>query len=425
MMSFKAWLKWYRAQSWYFKWFILLVVFRPVIDNFYYLKEISPLLSPLYIIGVLTPLLIVLSFISRSFKPKYRAPIADLVFGLWSTLILINCLIVVINDYSMDLLGDIIKYSTPVLLFYYARHVVQSRDDLMGLLQAFLLGCFFPAIILVYEQVFGAIAPEQLSANRGSGERVQGAYADIMNYAIYIVGSFLISTYLVLRQIKLRRFNRKAMLWLGIIVLLDLVALVSIKQVSTFIVFAALVGLFMFFLVQSRQSFGILILALPLALILGKTIYDRNMKDLVAKEVKVIEGDADVNRSFNGRMDRWKRYFDLWGEMPGHTFLVGVPSSGAKEVRAMIGGGMHSDFVRILFFTGFGGLLTYLFFLLILFIKSRSLNSYDRYLVFGTLLALLLHSVSTTPFLYAPYTYLLMIVFSYTLLPVRVINGRA
>lgn len=424
MMSFAEWRKWLGNLPATSKWFAILVLIRPLIDNFYFLKDISPLLSPLYVAGVLTPVFIVFSFLSRSFRPKYRSPIADLVFGTWGVLVVVNSLIVLLSDYSLSTLGEVIKYTTPVLLFFYARHIISSKEDLTGFLQAFLIGCILPAAILIYEQIFGAISPEQLTEKRGGGERTHGAYADVMSYAIYIIGSFLVSTYLFLKDMKGKR-RRRMPLWLLLVIALDVLALVSIKQVSTFAVFATLMTLFLFHLLQNKRSLILLALALPLVLIIGKYIYDKNVKVLVAKEVAVIDGEADVDRSFNGRMHRWERYFELWGEMPGYTSFVGVPSSGFKEVPLMISGGMHSDFVRLLFFTGFLGLTMYLFFLFIVFLKSNGLRSYDRYLAWGALGALLLHSVSTTPLMYASYNYLFVIVFSYVLLPQRIKNAKA
>ncbi len=134
MMSFTEWRLWYKSQHITAKWFILLLVFRPLLDNFYFLKEISPLLSPLYWIGVLTPVFIIWSFLSRSFKPKYKAPIGDLLFGTFGLVIIVNSLLLLFNNYSMKILGDIIKYITPVFLFFYVRHIITTKKDFEGLL---------------------------------------------------------------------------------------------------------------------------------------------------------------------------------------------------------------------------------------------------------------------------------------------------
>lgn len=425
MMPFAEWRLWYKSLPWVFKWFVWLIILRPIIDNFYFLKEVSPLLSPLYIVGILTPVLLIFSFISPSFRAKYRSPIGDLLFGLWGTLVFINALAVFLNEASLKLFGDLIKFTTPVMLFFYLRHMIGSRADLLGVLQAFLYACIFPAVIFVYEQFFGAISPEYLSEGRGGGSRIQGAYADIMSYAIYIVGSFLVATYLFLRKLELGTVARKDFMLVGLVLVLNIVGLVAIKQVSSYMVMAVLVCLLMLYLFQNRRTTVLVVIMLPIIAIVGKKIYDTNVEKMLEKEMRVIEGDADVERSFNGRMTRWSKYFQLWGEMPSYSVYFGAPTSGFKETPIMISGGMHSDYVRNLFLTGVVGLLFYLLFLLSLFLKSLLLNKYDRYLALSCLLALGLHSVSTTPLLYVSYFYLLLSVFSFVLLPINKINEQA
>ncbi len=123
-------------------------------------------------------------------------------------------------------------------------------------------------------------------------------------------------------------------------------------------------------------------------------------------------------------MSRWKKYVEVWNEMPGYTLVIGVAASGFDETIPMMSGGMHSEYMRLLFFTGLFGLVVYVLFLLFIVLKTRWLLKTDRYLVIGVLLALLLHSISTTPFLYASYTSLLVIVFAFVLLPQKILNEQ-
>ena len=425
MMSFAEWRMWLKSLPWVFKWFTWLVILRPIIDNFYFLKEISPLLSPLYIVGVLTPVMLIFSFVSPSFRSKYRSPIGDVLFGLWGSLVFINAFAIFLSEASLDLFGDVIRLTTPVMLFFYLRHMISSRKDLNGVLQAFLIGCIFPAVIFIYEQIFGAIAPDYLSSGRGGGARIQGAYADIMSYAIYIVGSFLVVSYFFIRKLELGIVTRRDFWFLGIVLFIDILGLMAIKQVSTYSVMAVLIALMLFYLFRNRRTTVLVLLTLPIIVIVSLKIYESSLGQMVDKEIRVIEGESDVNRSFNGRMTRWNKYFDLWAEMPGYSVYFGAPTSGFKEARIMIGGGMHSDYVRNLFLTGIVGLIIYMLFLLSMFIKSLLLNTYDRYLALASLMALLLHSVSTTPLLYVSYFYLLLVIFSFILLPINRINEQA
>ena len=96
-MTFKDWKYWISALPWHLKWFAVLVLIRPIIDNFYYLKNISPLLSPLYLVGILTPILCISSIISYR---KKDVSVFDILFGIWTVLI---------NTLKMFLITDRIK----------------------------------------------------------------------------------------------------------------------------------------------------------------------------------------------------------------------------------------------------------------------------------------------------------------------------
>src|SRR5688572_28238912 len=117
-MNFKEWLHWFRSMPWVKKWFVILILIRPVTDNFYDLKEVSVLTSPLYIIGILTPVLIFVSLTSSKLKPAARSNVS-IPFYLWSILVILNCFYFYFTDLSLVALGDVIKYTLPILLFTY------------------------------------------------------------------------------------------------------------------------------------------------------------------------------------------------------------------------------------------------------------------------------------------------------------------
>ncbi|HXD93300.1 MAG TPA: hypothetical protein VNX01_08810, partial [Bacteroidia bacterium] len=86
-MTYKEWKYWLKSQPWHLRWFTVLVLIRPIVDNFYYLKNISPFLSPLYLVGIATPILCVYAIIS--FKRKDKS-VFDFLFGIWTILILLS-----------------------------------------------------------------------------------------------------------------------------------------------------------------------------------------------------------------------------------------------------------------------------------------------------------------------------------------------
>ena len=86
-MEYKDWKNWIGSLPWYLKWFVILVLIRPIVDNFYYLKNISPVLSPLYFVGIATPILCTIALINYR---KKDFSIFDLLYGIWGILMLVS-----------------------------------------------------------------------------------------------------------------------------------------------------------------------------------------------------------------------------------------------------------------------------------------------------------------------------------------------
>jgi len=416
-MTFTEWRYWFKSLHWSFRWFVLLVLVRPVIDNFYQLKEVSPLLSPIYIVGVLTPLLIIISFLSKQF-PKRTKSVADVWIAIWGFLIFVNCIIILFYNSSFEILGNAIKYISPVLLYFFIRHLVRSREDMIGMLQTFLYSAIVPAGLMVYEYVFSPIAIEYLSEGRGGGTRISGGYADIMNYAIYIIGIFLIAGYYYLSKIYVRSYLKDSFTIL-IFFLGCITGLSAIKQVSSWGVFVALFIILFLFMPKNAQGFMFFILFILILIpFFAQDIYHYQIQPLIEKEIRVAEGETEIGGLGNGRLNRWIHYFEVWERMPSLSYAMGVSASGFKEVPIMIGGGMHNDYIRNLFLTGIVGLLAYLLFLLTILRRAFTMAAQpDKFLVLGAVLSILLYSASTLPTLYAPYLYLVFSIFAYALLP--------
>ena len=371
----------------------------------------------MYIVGILTPLFIIFSFLSKKFPQKIKSLICDLNFGMWSLLVAFNLSLLFLIDSGFEVISDVLKYSTPLILFYFFRHFIRSKVDLIGVLQTFLYSAYIPAILLVYELLFGAISPEYLSEGRGGGARIQGGYADIMNYAIYATGALLIQFYFFLRSNKLKAVTSKKTINLILVIIMSFVAFISIKQTSSWAVALFLFALFIFYNLKSIKGFLIILLISPLLFFIGFNTFKDKIEPLIEKEYKVIEGDAGIERSFNGRMTRWIKYFEIWTEMPLSSNLLGAPLSNEKEAPTMISGGMHSDFVRVLFLSGVIGFLLYLSFLMVIFKRGFGLPVPEKFLIISAVGATLLYSVSATPLLYVPYLYYILPIFSYAALP--------
>lgn len=432
-MNFKEWRAWYKSLPIAKKWFIILMLIRPISDNFYDLKEVSVLTSPLYIIGVLTPILILLSLTSKDLRPKYPSPI-DFPFQIWAVLTFFNCFYMYTVDLSLTTLGDAIKYTIPFLLFIYARRFIEDKTDLLGVLQTFLYSSIFPSGLILYESIFNPIAIEYLQA-RGFGSRIRGGYGDIMNYAIYTIGSLIIIFYYYVSQqnkpiyrlkngvqvISKKWFNtaRLSPVWIFIGIGWGLYVLNAIKHVATWGNFLMVIIMLMLF--NLRNIKGILIVlgfSLILVPLFAQEIYTKMLEPLVAKEVNVIDGDGQIETLGNGRMTRWEKYFDIWEQMPMANHVFGVSFSGFPEAETMMSLGMHSDYVRNLFISGIIGVVFYVIFMFALLFRGTTMRNFgDKFLVMTCVATVLLYSLSTMPTLYAPFLYLLYCVYAYAILP--------
>src|SRR5690606_40353001 len=100
-MSFGAWRRWVAELPWALRWFVVLVLVRPLLDTLYFLKEISPFLSPLYIVGVLTPVAVVASYYARGFPRTPRSAL-DPLMGAWGWLLALSSLAMVAFFASAD-----------------------------------------------------------------------------------------------------------------------------------------------------------------------------------------------------------------------------------------------------------------------------------------------------------------------------------
>ncbi len=416
-MTFADWKKYWKNLDWTRKWFPFFILIRPLVDNFYFIKDIASFLSPLYIVGVLTPVFIIWSM--QSGKLKKRIPnSSDEFMRVWGIAIVINCVIMLISMFSIDNFGDSIKYITPVLLFFYARHFIQSKEDLHFILQTFLYSCIYPFGMLAYEVFVHPIDPHHVSEGRGGGTRLRGEYGDSMSYAVYFIGSFLIYSYFFLTKIFSEKKKVKASTTrLLLLFLLCLFGIINIRHVSTWSVFLAILLLFTFFNSKNVKGFAIVIfVGLIILPFFARQIYEVQIRPLIEKEFSVISGDKDVEFAFNGRVQRWEKYFDIWDKMPAFARFFGVSFSGFKQVPAMIGGGMHNDYIRIIFLSGIFGAILYVVFIISVLFQQNRFRPPERYIILSCCAATLLYSMSTLPTLYLALMNFTLPVFAFAML---------
>lgn len=410
-MTWKEWKIWFKATPKSARWFVILMLIRPLADNFYFLKNISALLSPLYIIGVATP---VLCLYGISKLPKYRRSRADRVFGVWSFLAVMSTLFFIFADpLSTRSYEYLLKLTLPVYVFYFLRRMIRTRRDLDGLLQTFLYSGIFVVSIFMYEVL---VNPISVQVSRGL-ERVQGSFGDVMNYAIYISFSFLIMAY---RYIDARgkKQERKAMWWLLAVGGFCVLGLFRINHTATFGVFGMLIVMMSLYLAKANKTGAVVVLILTgiVLAFFGWDLLAEKLNPLVETDLAVYEGDLESSKLLHGRMGRWEYCLQVFSEFPVYAQFLGMPLK-MDYAAPFVGVGVHNDFLRIMFLTGFFGLLAYLAVLFNFVRRIRGYISSIKFLCYGAFIILLMYSVTTTPTFYAPFMYLQLSVMAFLAIP--------
>jgi O-Antigen ligase len=395
------------------------VLIRPVIDNFYYLKEVSPFLSPLYIVGVLTPLLAIWT-ISRYNKPNYSR--LDTFIGIYSVLILLSCTFLLIRDtFSFDAIEYTLKLSFPVYVYYFSRRLIRSKEDLHGLLQTFLYSAMVVGGIFLYELIFN---PINVVYSRGM-ERFQGSYADSMNYAVYMTCSMLIVCYAFLAKADSYSFNKRV-IPLAIVIVISTLMLFNINHTASYAVVFAILLLFLLHSLRANIGVGIIFTCATLGIIytFGYETIDEKIKPLIETDIQVVEGEKGNEALFHGRVGRWQNFLGVFFEQSTPVQFIGLPS-GMDKPYMYISKGSHNDFVRTLLFTGFLGLIIYLVILGNLFFRIIKYSTPGHFMGLAALAILVLYSISTTPLLYQPMMYVLFPIFCIYALPLHVLEQKA
>lgn len=418
-MTYAAWKVWLGELPWSLRWFVALVLVRPTIDALYVLKEISPFLSPLYIVGVFTPVLVVLAVLSRSVE-RPQAGASDGLFAAWGWLLALSAFVsIVVDGLNVGALEAAFHLVTPVFLYLFARHFVRSKRDLVGFATTFFFSLVVPYGMILFETFVTPIGTQE---SRGL-VRFHGAYGDVASYGMFFTAGVLLAGYFFLDEAldlpKRVRYGRLAVAF-GV----GALGLVKINHGSSLAIFGVLVALFFLHGLSSRQAPAILLVAV--ALVSGAFIFfgDALLAQydaIVARELTVMEReDKGFEASFHGRGGRWLWMLAIWEQLPDQAKLFGI-SLGYMQpewqsvipFRQMVLKGTHNDYIRVLFATGIVGLSAFLLFLGTVFVKSFWLPRALRFLVWGSLANLVLLAVALTPTLYPTVQYICFVVFAY------------
>ncbi len=351
-MTFKEWKSWVSSLDWPLRWFIILILLRPIIDNFYYIKEISPFLSPLYIVGVLSPFLAIYAIITVP-KPSYVR--LDTYMGFMALLIFLSSSVLIISDsFSLNSLEFLMKYPLPFLMYFFCRRLIQSKKDLHAVFQTFIYSSIVVLLIFTYELIFGAI---NIQISRGL-ERLQGSYADVMNYAIYTACGLLIFFYSFIEKPKAVSSRTRLILML-IALIYTILLLFNIQHTATYGVVIGLTIIFIFHNMRANLGVGIIVIAIVGVVVysIGSETISEKVTPLIETDIKVYEGEKGNEQLLHGRVGRWMNFIDYFNSKSSIIQLVGLPF-GMDHPYSYIAKGSHNDFLRTLMFSGYIGLIT-------------------------------------------------------------------
>lgn len=413
-MNFTTWRIWLTSLPWSRRWFVLLVLLRPLIDAFYQMKNVSPFLSPLYVAGVMTPVIAGGCWMTGALPTRSITKL-DLVMAAYTGMLAINALAVLTLDVSLNAIELILKLTMPSVVYFFVRHLIRSHTDLLGVITTFLYGCVVPFGTLVFEHV---VAPISVQNARGM-VRYEGLYSDVVTYSIYAMLTFVCLGYLFVLYGSARRLPRHLAVVFAIGFGLCGLCLLSIHHATSWGVGAAIAVMIALFSTRLGTFVGPVMIGL-----IGLTVFwlvgDKIGHDLTTvygTEVQIVQGNQDSDRAFHGRMVTWKKYFQEWDDFSSVGKLLGVATTGRRDImRPMMLRGIHNDYLRIMFSSGILGLICFLWVLVITFFTSWKLPLPERFLSQTIVLVASLYAVTTLPTTYPSFLYVVMSVIAYAAL---------
>ncbi len=418
LMTFSDWRAWVRDLPISIRWFVFLVLLRPIIDNFYYLKEFSPFLSPNYIVGVLTPFFAIYAAVVMK-KPNYSR--LDTYMGIFSLITGISCAALLVSDaFSLDAIEFSLKMGFMCYMYFFTRTLIHSKRDLYGVLQSFIYSTIFVVLSFGYEIVF---QPINVQISRGF-ERFQGNFSDVMNYAIYMSVGLLIFCYAFLVKDSPATATKKTSL-LAFAFIVSVAILFNIHHTASYAVVGFIMILFLFYNFRRNAIFGLAFIGMAAGMIyfLGQDAIDEKVMPLIETDIKVYEGEKDNDMLFHGRVGRWNSFLDYFFEKNTFVQFFGLPLS-LNVPYMYISKGSHNDFIRILMSIGFIGLFLYIMLLLNVGVRLLRYSMSMQFLGVGALAIIALYSISTTPLLYPPLMYVFILIMCMLALPVEAMKEK-
>jgi O-antigen ligase len=399
-MSFKIWYAWTNSLSWRYKWFIILILLRPFIDQYYELKRISPLLSPLYWAGILT---LIFSINVLRIKTDKSTTHPYRVFLYWSFLYVLSLILnfTFKNLWSLATIAIFMKYITLIFIFFFLTRFIRTDREIVGIMTTFLYSCILTIMLIIISGSY----------------KISGLYDSVQNIAFYISVGYVVNTYLFIKSSSWGG----GQLWkyfLGLA--LVLASFVTLQHIATIAIILVVTLIFLYY--SRKISLIALISSVVFILLFWNFFGSILVEDYVAPqlntEIEALQGGKESARMFHGRMSRWEVFIPMFFKLNPVAIGFGSAYGLESDFDLLLESNIHNDYFRIMLASGIVGLLGYLYFLYLQFQRIKYLKVAEKFLIASSLAIILLYSITTYPTIYPSVMYVTLSAFAFALRPV-------
>jgi O-antigen ligase len=419
-VSYQEWRRWISSLPWKYRWFVILVLIRPIVD-FSWNERFFFSFNLLQVIGVLTPVLIIFLIVTRQLSSAIASDSkTSRYFFIWSIFLLFNALITFFGQPSLESINIALKLTFPIYIYLFLRYFIKSKADLEGIFQTILYSTIVPASLVIYEIV---VSPIRVATRSEGVTRVMAGYSDVVYLSIFVLLSLLIIGYFWLAQQDGTSRNKIRLTTMLIIIGMDVLCLVRINHAASFITFGVLLGFFILYnLRPESKSALIAVMLISFIVVIGISVRpQKTVGTLVQTDIDVLRGEKNADAALHGRVWAWKRHWNYFNART--TFGERMFGMVGKTAPFLLGVGPHNDFLRIIYATGYLGLIVYLFMLFSIFQQSRKVPRPQKFMIQGMLIIIVMMSITTTPTFYVHVDYIFMSILAFLALPKKLREG--
>jgi hypothetical protein len=376
-----------------FKIIILMIVIKPIVNTFYDFN----ILMGITLLQIFSAILFVLLLIGNLVGVKSKTnSIVFLILGLFCSLYIFNIFRTMISNFDFSTFKLLSKVSLFPLLFYYFKKHINLNIDFEIIINAFIKS----TIPIIFLAIVDFLIIGNYQQNR-EFERFESSYGDIATVGLQLNILIIIMYYNIIKENE-TLFGKNRIYNLTLF-FFSIFSLFKISHGSSFGVFGALSFLFIFFKLKTSIIKNLIVLSVPFIAVFiffGSWIKKFSTVFFQREFLAILSGENILTKGylFHGRVGRWIRHLNLFDqERDFNQFFGGI---GIKYPYLM-GSGPHNDYLRILFSTGYVGLMLFLILLLSLFFYSFKLKTEDKFIILCAIILIVLYSVTLTPTVYS------------------------